>query len=364
VGYKFHSPVSFKNMVILNYIFRNPSIIISRVKIVIKDMKTGINWGIIGCGDVTEIKSGPAFSKVPGSSLIAVMRRDAVKAQDYALRHNVPTWYADASQLISDPQVNAVYIATPPVFHEEYAIASIKAGKPVYVEKPMSTDVAACERMCDMAASNGVKLSVAHYRRALPMFIKIKQMIEEHAIGDIRLVRLSMLQPDQSSIIARTETNWRVDPAIGGAGGLFYDLAPHQLDLMIHFFGPVANSFGVSANQAGLYLAKDIVSGIVHFSNNIIFSGNWCFTVNEDLKEDNCEIIGSLGRISFPLFGNSITVQKEKNSYALSFERPEHIQQPMIEKVVQYFSGEGPNPCSAEKAIESMRLMEKFVSGK
>jgi predicted dehydrogenase len=215
-----------------------------------------------------------------------------------------------------------------------------------------------------MAASTGVKLTVAHYRRALPMFIKIKQMIEEFAIGDIRMVRLSMMQPDQSSIIAGTETNWRVDPAIAGAGGLFYDLAPHQLDLMIHFFGPVADSFGVSANQAGLYTAKDIVSGVVHFSNNIIFSGTWCFTVNSDLSEDNCEIIGSLGRISFPLFGNSITVQKGKDSYVLSFERPEHIQRPMIEKVVQYFSSKGSNPCAAEEAIESMRLMEKFVTGK
>lgn len=273
-------------------------------------MKTGINWGIIGCGDVTESKSGPAFNKVAGSSLVAVMRRDAAKAKDYAKRHGVPKWYADASQLIRDPEVDAIYIATPPLFHEAYTIASLKAGKPVYVEKPMSTEVAACLRMRDAAADTGIKLTVAHYRRALPMFIKVKEMIDEHAIGDIRMVRLSMLQPPQSSVVASTETNWRVDPNVGGVGGLFYDLAPHQLDLMIYFFGPVAYSFGKSANQAGLYQAKDIVSGIIHFKNNIIFSGTWCFTVAEDLKEDICEIIGSHGKISFPFFGNCITMQK------------------------------------------------------
>src|SRR4051812_958457 len=97
-----------------------------------------INWGIIGCGDVTELKSGPAFNKVTNSSLIAVMRRNAAKAKDYALRHNVPKWHNDANKLINDLEVNAIYIATPPSSHEAYALAAINAGKPVYVEKPMA----------------------------------------------------------------------------------------------------------------------------------------------------------------------------------------------------------------------------------
>ena len=96
-----------------------------------------INWGIIGCGDVTELKSGPAFNKVSNSSLVAVMRRDAAKAEDYAKRHGVPKWYSNAEALIKDPDVNAIYIATPPSSHLEYAMAAMNAGKPVYVEKPM-----------------------------------------------------------------------------------------------------------------------------------------------------------------------------------------------------------------------------------
>ena len=89
-----------------------------------------IHWGIIGCGDVTEVKSDPAFSKVPASKLVAVMRRNADKARDYAARHNVPKWYNDATQLINDPEVNAVYIATPPLQHEEYTIAALRASQP------------------------------------------------------------------------------------------------------------------------------------------------------------------------------------------------------------------------------------------
>jgi predicted dehydrogenase len=208
-----------------------------------------IRWGIIGCGDVTEVKSGPAFSKIKGSRLDAVMRRDGAKAKDYAERHGVPKWYTDAKALIHDPEIDAIYVATPPGSHEEYAIASLRAGKPVYVEKPMSINLASCIRMKEVAQETNGKLTIAHYRRALPMFLKVKELLAESVIGEIRTVRLSMLQPDKSDMIAKSGTNWRVDPAIAGAG-LFYDLAPHQLDLIVYFFGAPQSSFGMSANQA------------------------------------------------------------------------------------------------------------------
>jgi len=196
--------------------------------------KSTINWGIIGCGNVTEIKSGPAFNRVANSSLGAVMRRDAEKAKDYANRHQVTKWYSDATALINDPDINAIYIATPPNVHEALAIEAMQAGKPVYVEKPMAIDLAACQRMQAASEKLGVKLSIAHYRRALPMFLKIKSLLDDTAIGDVKLVNLKMLQPDQSSKVTVTADNWRVNPSISG-GGIFYDLAPHQLDL-VHYF--------------------------------------------------------------------------------------------------------------------------------
>jgi predicted dehydrogenase len=321
-----------------------------------------IKWGIIGCGDVTEVKSGPAFNKVPGSSLVAVMRRNGAKAKDYAERHGVPKWYDDGYQLIADPDVNAVYVATPPMYHEEYTVAALKAGKPVYVEKPMSTRLEDCIRMRDVANATGVKLTVAHYRRAVPMFVKIKELLDQQVVGDVRLVRIGMMQPATCNL--QPEDYWRLDPQLGGIGGIFYDLAPHQLDLMVHWFGDVDEVYGTSANQAGLYPSRDIVSGLVKFRNGIIFSGDWCFTVHEDLKEDICGISGSKGKISFQVFGNKVTVCSEGESYQITFDHPQHIQQPMIEKVVEYFSGKGPNPCSADEAIRSMTLMEKFATGK
>ena len=154
-----------------------------------------VRWGIIGCGDVTEVKSGPAFQKTPHSELIAVMRRNGDKAADYARRHHVPKWYDDADKLISDPDVNAVYVATPPDSHAEYAIKAMQAGKPVYVEKPMAMNAAECHNMIETSRQTGMPLFVAYYRRAQPYFVKIKQIIDLPAIGEIKMINLILHLP-------------------------------------------------------------------------------------------------------------------------------------------------------------------------
>lgn len=320
-----------------------------------------INWGIIGCGDVTELKSGPAFNKVPHSRLVAVMRRDAAKAKDYAERHGVPRWYNDASQLINDPEVNAVYIATPPSSHEAYAIAALQAGKPVYVEKPMSLNYQSALNMATAAADCNGLLTVAHYRRQWPLFIKLKQLLHENVIGEVRLVRLEFYAPPLSSGQLKIEKNaWRVDPAIPG-GGLFHDLAPHQLDLMLYFFGAAKQVSGIATNQAAIYGADDLVTGNILFTNGIVFSGTWCFSAAA--QRDHCEIVGSEGSISFSFFnGNYIQVNNRGETSSYQFEQLQHVQQPMIEQVVQYFGGEAPNPCTGKEGATVMRWMEAFTS--
>ncbi len=322
-----------------------------------------IKWGIIGCGDVTEKKSGPAFNKVPDSELVAVMRRDAVKAKDYAKRHHVPKWYADAEVLINDPEVNAVYIATPPLQHEDYAIRAMAAGKPVYVEKPVTLSAVAAKKMLQASEKYRQKASVAHYRRQQPVFLKVKELLEQKVIGEIRFVDLKMLQPPKSNLIAASDVNWRVDPAISG-GGLFHDLAPHQLDLMVYFFGEVKEASGFALNQGSFYPADDLVSGNILFKNNIVFSGTWCFTTPKEEQSDLCTIIGSEGKISFPIFGMEITITKNGEQKKLSFEPLQHVQQPLITKVVQYFLGKEPNPCSIQDAIYSMEIMDIFTRKK
>jgi len=322
-----------------------------------------INWGIIGCGDVTEIKSGPAFNKVADSTLVAVMRRDAAKAEDYARRHRVPRWYSDAAQLIGDPEVNAVYIATPPSSHEEYTIAALNAGKPVYVEKPMAGDHAAALRMAEAAAAKNSKLVVAHYRREQPRFKKVKELIRDKAIGDILLVRLELTKPPMTKEeMADPKIGWRVVPAIAG-GGLFNDLGTHQLDLMYYFFGGVREVKGIASNQGGLYAADDLVIGNILFGSGVAFSGSWCFNAAAAAEKDYCEIIGTAGKISFSIFsGDTITLLARGQHSTLSFDPLPHVQQPMIGAVVRYFLDEGPNPDSGPEGAEVMRIIEAFVA--
>lgn len=319
-----------------------------------------IKWGIIGCGDVTEVKSGPAFNKVPNSKLIAVMRRDGAKAADYAQRHCVPKWYDDANDLINDPDVNAIYIATPPLQHELYTIAALKAGKPVYVEKPMSINADAAQHMIDAANFYNVKLTVAHYRRAQPMFLKIKSLLNENVIGDIRFVTLNMLQPVNTAIIASSEDNWRTNPKISG-GGLFHDLAPHQLDLLSFYFGAIKASTGISLKQQNGATADDLVTGHLLFENGVVFNGMWCFTVASTDQLDICEIYGANGRISFPMFGHKITTSINGLENEYIFNPLEHVQQPMIAQVVDYFLDRGPNPCSGEDAFVTMKMLDSFT---
>lgn len=321
-----------------------------------------IRWGMIGCGDVTEVKSGPAFNKVANSTLVAVMRRNAAKAKDYAERHKVSKWYSDAHDLINDDEINAIYIATPPAFHEEYAIAAIHAGKPVYIEKPMAMNFASANMIAKVAKQNNIKVSVAHYRRGQPLFNKVKQLLNEKVIGDARFARLEFYKkPLPPEALEIPKVAWRVNPEIAG-GGLFHDIAPHQIDLMYWFFGDVERASGCSTNQSGLYHADDIVSGNILFKSGVIFDGLWCFNVAEENVKDYCEIQGSEGIMCFPIFEHKkIEIIKKGKSEIISFEPLEHVQQPLIQKVVNYFLGKGPNPSSADDGAKVMRLLDQFT---
>jgi predicted dehydrogenase len=318
-----------------------------------------LNWGIVGCGNVTEVKSGPAFRKVPHSNLVAVMRRDAARAKDYAERHNVKKWYATVDELIHDPEVTAVYVATPPGSHEEISIKALQAGKPVYVEKPMAINAVAAQRITDAAKQSGIKLCVAHYRRQQPLFLKIKELISEQAIGDIRLVNMQFFRPDKTDTIVQTANNWRLNPQLSG-GGLFYDLAPHQLDLMFYFFGRPTVVQGISKNIAGLYEADDTTAGQIIFENGVVFNGSWCFAL--PVNRDCCEIIGTGGSIRFSVFDHRpVELERNGSREEFHFSPLQHVQQPMIEKVVNYFLGTGTNPCSGDDGVTVMKMIDAMT---
>jgi predicted dehydrogenase len=321
-----------------------------------------VNWGIIGCGNVTEVKSGPAFNRVDNSRLVAVMRRDAEKARDYATRHNVPKWYSRAEDLINDPEINAVYIATPPNTHASYAIQVMKAGKPAYVEKPMALNPGECQEMIDTSKETGQLLFVAYYRRALPYFLKIKELIENGAIGQVMNFNLILHNPAKpEELTGMQNAGWRVNPSVSG-GGHFHDLASHQIDYLDYLFGPVTEVFGESSNMAGLYTPEDNVTAIIKFKSGLLGMGSWCFAVPPDLKKDQAQIIGSKGRITFTFFGKpELIIESENPPQNLSIPHPPHIQQPLIDLIVKNILGTAISPSTGLTGIRAAIVMDKIL---
>ncbi len=319
-----------------------------------------INWGIIGCGNVTEVKSGPAFNKVKDSRLIAVMRRDALLAEDYARRHNVPKFYSKAKDLINDKDINAVYVATPPGSHSEYAIASIKAGKPVYIEKPMAADYSQCQEINKVSEKYKVPVFVAYYRRALPGFLKAKELIENGSIGKVLFVQMQLFK-SPSEDEKKGKLSWRVDPEVSG-GGHFFDLASHQLDYLDFLFGPVEKVKSFVLNRAGLYEAEDFVIAEFVFGNNIVGTGTWCFCVSPESSRDTIEIIGDKGYIRFSTFSfEPVVLTNYSGRQEFVNERPEHVQYYLIDKIVQSLEGKGLSPSTGITGARTSKVMDEIV---
>ena len=321
-------------------------------------MKEKIRWGIIGCGDVTEVKSGPGFQKANGSELVAVMRRNEKLAQNYASRHNVPKWYGDAQDLINDPDVDAIYIATPPSSHKKYVFDVANAGKPVYVEKPMALSYKECLEMVEFCEQKNVPLFVAYYRRALPRFIKIKSLIKAGAIGEVRCVNTRLRQKPNEKDLFLLE-NWRTNSSIAGCG-YFCDMASHTIDILQFMLGEIDDAKGISGNQQKLYKAEDIVSASFIFENGIHGTGSWCFSSNHEI--DETEIVGAEGRIVFPTFQLIPTILETINSREeFDIQNPPHIAQPLIQTIVDELRGVGSCPSTGRSGASASRVMDKIL---
>ena len=320
-----------------------------------------IRWGFIGCGEVTKYKSGPAFQKIENSEVVAVMSRNRQKAKAYALERGIPQWYDDAQELINDKDVNAVYIATPPSSHATYAIMAMKAGKPAYIEKPMAVTYEESCRINRISHETGVPCFVAYYRRYLPYFKKVKSLIEEGAIGNVINIQIRFAQPPRNLDYNRENLPWRVQPDIAG-GGYFYDLAPHQLDLLQEIFGCILEADGYKSNRGGLYEAEDTISACFKFENGLVGSGSWCFVAHDSAREDRIEVIGDKGMICFSVFTyDPITLHTEKGCEEIKVENPIYVQQPLIQAVVDHLLGKSVCTCDGESATLTNWVMDKIL---
>ncbi|MCE9614368.1 MAG: Gfo/Idh/MocA family oxidoreductase [Lentisphaerae bacterium] len=315
-----------------------------------------IRWGIIGCGDVTEVKSGPAFQQAPGSALVAVMRRTAARAEDYARRHGVPRWYTDADALIADPDVDAVYVATPPGSHLEHARRVCRAGKPCYVEKPMARHAPEARAMVEAFRIAGVPLFVAYYRRALPRFRALKEIIASGRLGALSGVAFILAR-------ARREPaapGWRLDPAISG-GGLFLDMGCHVLDLIDYLAGPVDVTQSTVCHAGSPWLAEDRVQMDFRTTAEVPGRGECDFAAGADA--DELVFRGAAGRASVAVFGDGpVRLETVSGCEDVHVPHPEHVQQPLIASIVAQLLGGEACPSTGESALRTTQVMDRVLT--
>ncbi len=314
-----------------------------------------IRWGIIGVGDVTERKSGPAIQKAQGSALTAVMRRNAEKAEDYARRHQVPKWYNDADQLIADPNVDAIYIATPPSTHHLYTIKAAEAKKPVFVEKPMALTVEECREMIEVCDKNKVPLFVAYYRRKLPRFEKMRMLIRDGSIGTPRSILIKHFKKKD----ALPSQSWKVDPSING-GGFFVDMQAHTLDWLDYVFGPAEWYEGASAYQADSYKAEDAVTLSIKYQNDILATGIFSYSTN--YEEELVTVYGSEGQVSMGFFSTSpVHLINKDGEHIFDIPDPPHVHQPLIQTIVDELLGGSTSPSTGRSAIRTTEIISRVL---
>jgi predicted dehydrogenase len=311
---------------------------------------------MIGHGSVTEIKNGPGLYKAERSSLRGVYGRNVEKAKDYAARHGVGIVYDSVDAMLSDPEIDAVYMPVPPKFHKEYALRCLEAGKIPYIEKPMAMSYAECEEIIRKAAEKGLPAYVAFYRRGLEKFHRIKVMLDSGEIGRIRYVEVKQVMPPEASDYDREHLPWRLIPEISG-GGKFLDMAVHVLDILDFFFGKIVEAKGMATNRGGLYEVEDTVTASFRFANGVPGSGLWCYVA--DHAEEYVRIVGDAGSIVFEGMGyGPVTVQRGESKTVHEFKAPQHIGMPYVQTIVDELVGRGKSPADLESAANIIRVTD------
>ena len=202
-------------------------------------------------------------------------------------------------------------------------------------------------------------LWVGYYRRALPRFLKVKELLESGAIGDVRLVTSRLFAKQFDPAADTTGFAWRADPKLSG-GGIFFEGACHTLDFLDFLFGPIEEVRGFAVNQGGKYKSEDLITGSYRFASGVMGQGTWCYTA--DYEYEMNEIIGTKGRIQFSTTAPvPIRVLRGDKVEELPINDPPHVHQPLIQTIVDEMNGKGKCPSTGESGSRTARFMDQLL---
>lgn len=318
-----------------------------------------VRWGLVGCGDIAEKRVAAALASAKGSALVAVARRRADLAAEFAARHGAKRWHADWRDLLEDDDVDAVYIATPVNLHVEQAVAAAEAGKHVLCEKPMALSPAECERMLAAARSHGVRLGVAYYRHHYPIVARMRELIASGEIG--------------RPVLAIVQAFEMFDPAPGhprawllkqdqAGGGPMFDFGCHRIEVLLDLLGPVATVRGFPVNvRFDNREVEDTCTAQLGFASG----AQATLVVSHAALEprDSLEIFGTTGSVHVDVLnGGSVRIVAERGARDEQHRPHPNLHQPLIEDFVDAIRNGREPAVTGEIGLAVARIVDAIYA--
>ncbi|GMH96270.1 hypothetical protein TrST_g8463 [Triparma strigata] len=345
-----------------------------------------VKWGVVGCGDVCEIKSLPAIAKHPDCQVVSLCRRNQIELKAFRDRHDglqdakLFSEYRDVIEYLKELKDAGskvcLYVATPVSMHSPICLSALDAGINCYCEKPLARDYNECRQLVDKVNSSDedVRLWVAYYRRRLPKFQVVESNLRR--LGVITSVSVKLLQK-RHLMPAEEKAHWHFDKATSG-GGLIMDLGSHIFDLLDHLLGTISNCSGVSVRACDTSPGgKDGIEDVV--------VGSWSHDMDRDGRQyklpgvcefnfaagvnlDEVTITGTEGLIKFVTFSDDLPVfcsvggEEEELEFESAGGVLEHVHAPLLEDVVKdLIQGTRDCPSTGESAARCNLVLDKLL---
>ena len=289
-----------------------------------------LTWGLIGTGDIVNKRVGPALRDLDSCHLHAVARSRSDLAESSARELGASKGYSTWQQLIHDPDIEAVYIATPVYLHAEMTMAAAAAGKHVLCEKPMAMNPSECDKMIEECKKYNVKLGIAYYRHFYPVLNRVKTVIASGAIGEI--VYMQMNAFDYFDPEPAHPRYWLLQREKSGGGPMF-DFGCHRIEMFLNLLGRVKTVKGFCSNVLFSREVEDTATALFYFDSGT--HGVLSITHAAAEPQDTVAVFGSKGSMFVPVLNNgTITFKTSKGEFIENHPPPANFHQPLIEDFV------------------------------
>lgn len=315
--------------------------------------RLNICWGLLGVSDATEIKSGPGLYKNPNSVLEGVYDQNKEKALRFAFRHGAAKAFESVEDMLADQYIDIVYIAAPADMRCALALQCLEAGKAVYIENPIALSYEQALAIDAKAKAEKLPAYAALYRRGLPKFMNIKNLLTSGQIGDIRMIRVThWAKPTEG------EKKGEAMPQFQG-GDKFWRLGIETLDILEFYFGKMTDFTGQVFNQGGSDPTGDTITATFRHENGAVGTGSWCYAADKDQEE--VMIVGSKGNLRFSVFGKEAVILEKRGEFEMfNYRMPNHIAMPYQAGIVRELLDMGESNADWEQALDVIKWVDRL----